>query len=68
MKWKTEIEFPFFPNPSQTSAPNWIPNGFLTQRSSHSALHLEELQNPHQLLQFKQQIQAQKKLPLSAEE
>lgn len=38
MKWKTETEISFFPNPSRTSVPNWIPNGFLTQRSSHSAL------------------------------
>lgn len=49
------------------SAPNWILNGFLTQRSSHSSTvpalrtekHLEELQNQHQLFQLKKQIQPQ---------
>lgn len=60
-KHKTEMEF-IFSKPSWTSAPNWILNGFLTQRSSHSSTvptlwtekRLEELQNAHQLLQLKQ--------------
>lgn len=64
----TKLKWNFFSNPSWTSTPNWILNGFLTQRSSHSSTvpalrtekPLEELPNPLQLLQLKKQIQPQR--------
>lgn len=59
MKMENELKWNFFQKVSRNPAPSWILNG-LIQRSSHSRVPahcwqkcLEELQNPHYLLQLK---------------